>query len=253
MNSIFKYILKNALRDRLYIGVFISLAAAFALSIFLGGAMLIEQKQTTATYIAGSSRIIITLGMILFVCLTTTRAFENKEIEFILSKAIARESFIIGYLGGFFLSAFLIFIPLTIAIFLFTKSQIFGLTIWLTTLFFELTIAICFSLLASLILKNPLAAIMSSLAFYAISRLMGIFVLAIQLPENFLLSGNKILPIILKMISIIFPRLDLFAQSVWLNYPLQDFTSLKIIFWQVLIYLPLLIFMSFHDFKKKQF
>lgn len=253
MKSILKYILKNGLRDRLYLGVFISLLIAFGVSIFLGSTMLVEQKQSAAAYIAGSSRVIIALGMILFVCLTVASAFENKEIEFILSKSISRESFILGYLIGFFLAAFLIFIPLATLMFFVTKTEFFGTLMWLVSLLCELAIVISFSLLAALILKNPLTAIMASFGFYVISRLMGIFVLAIDLPSNFSATGDHKLALVLKILSAVFPRLDLFAQSSWLNYGISDVTNLKIILWQSLIYIPLLIFMSFRDFKQKQF
>jgi len=253
MKSILGYILRNGLRDRLYLGVFITLVISFCLSIFLGSTMIVEQQQSTAAFIAGSSRAILTLGMLLFVCLSISRAFENKEIEFILSKAISREQFILAYLCGFFLAALLIFIPLIIAILTITKVEFFGLLIWSATLLSEILIVISFALLAALILRNPLAAIMATLAFYAISRLMGIFVLAIELPTNFRLTNDHVLAMILKIFSAIFPRLDLFAQSSWLSYPITDFTSLKIIFWQSLIYIPLLIAMAFHDFRKKQF
>lgn len=253
MKSILRYILANGLRDRLYLGLFITLIAAFSISIFLGSTMLVEQQQSTAAFIAGSSRAILALGMILFVCLSMGRAFENKEIEFILSKSISRETFILSYLSGFFLAAFLIFIPLVIAILITCKIEILGLAIWSASLLSELLIVISFSLLAALILKNPLSAIMASCGFYAISRLMGIFVMAIELPTDFSSAKNHLLATILKIFSATFPRLDLFAQSSWLNYPIHDFASLKIILWQSLIYIPLLIFMSFHDFKKKQF
>lgn len=253
MKSILGYILRNGLRDRLYLGIFITLIIAFCLSIFLGSTMIVEQQQNTSAFIAGSSRAILALGMILFVCLSVSRSFENKEVEFILSKSISRQAFILAYLIGFFLAALLIFIPLIAAILIVTKAQIFGLLLWSASLLGELTIVMAFALLASLILKNPLAAIMASLSFYAISRLMGIFVLAIELPDNFLFAKSHILALILKIFSAVFPRLDLFAQSSWLNYPITDFTSLKIILWQSAVYIPLLIFMSFHDFKKKQF
>jgi ABC-type transport system involved in multi-copper enzyme maturation permease subunit len=111
MKAILKYILKNGVRDRLYIGIFISLIISFAVSVFLGSTMLVEQQQTTTVYIAGSSRVIFAVGMILFVCLSMSRAFENKEVEFILSKSISRQQFLMAYLSGFFLTILLIFIP----------------------------------------------------------------------------------------------------------------------------------------------
>ena len=253
MIPILQYILRNGLRDRLYLGLFTTLIIAFSISIFLGGTMLVEQQQSISAYIAGSSRTILAIGMILFVCLSINRAFENKEIEFILSKSISREHFIIGYLTGFFLATILIFLPLLAAILIVTETDKMGLAAWSVTLLLEVLIIICFSLLASLILKNSFSAIMASFGFYIISRLMGVFVMAIEIPRNLIDAQNHFLATGLKLLSALFPRLDLFAQSSWLSYGIKDYNNLKIIFWQSTIYIPLMIFMAFHDFKKKQF
>ncbi len=115
---------------------------------------------------------------------------------------------------------------------------------------------IVFSLLTSLILKNSFSSIMATLGFYAIARLMGMYVMAIELPNisqtNFEFSA-KSFALVLKVLSAIFPRLDLFGQSSWLNYGVQDFSTVKVVLLQSAIYIPLMIFMAFHDFKKKQF
>ena len=256
MKSILKYILLSGTRDKLYLGLFISLIIAFSLSIFLGSTAMVEQQQMTTAYISGLSRGVLVIGTILFVCLNMNRAFENKEVEFILSKAISREQFILSYLIGFFVSILMILIPLIVAIFFVTKSDKFGLLMWSLSLLSELMIVICFSLLASLILKNSFSSILASLGFYIISRLMGMFVMAINLPKsvstNIELSTQSF-STILKFLSAIFPRLDLFGQSEWLTYGISDFWNLQVILVQSLIYIPLMIFMAFHDFKKKQF
>lgn len=184
MKSILKYILLSGTRDRLYLGLFISLIVTFSLSIFLGSTALVEEQQMTTVYIAGLSRGVLVVGMILFVCLNINRAFENKEVEFILSKAISREQFIFGYLGGFFIAAFLIILPLIMAILIVTKADKFGLLIWSLSLLSELMIMISFALLSSLILKNSFSSIMATAGFYIISRLMGMFVMAINLPAK---------------------------------------------------------------------
>jgi len=253
MKSILKYILLSAIRDKLYIGLSITLFASFCLSIFLGSSALVEQQEMTASYIAGSCRAILAIGIILFVCLNMNRAFENKEVEFIISKSISREAFVLGYILGFFIAAFLIFIPLNAAIFIVTKSNLIGLIAWSLSILLELMILISFSLLASLILKNSFSAIMASFGFYLISRMMGIFTLMIDLPSTLSEAKSNFLKVVLKLLSSIFPRLDLFAQSKWLNYGIKDFSSLNIVFVQAFIFILLIIFMSFHDFKKKQF
>ncbi len=256
MKSILKYILLSGTRDKLYLGLFISLIIAFSLSIFLGSTAMVEQQQMTTAYISGLSRGVLVIGTIIFVCLNMNRAFENKEVEFMLSKAISREHFILSYLIGFFVSILMILIPLIVAIFFATKADKFGLLMWSLSLLSELMIVICFSLLASLILKNSFSSILASLGFYIISRLMGMFVMAINLPKSVSTNiefSTQSFSTILKFLSAIFPRLDLFGQSEWLTYGISDFWNLQVILVQSLIYIPLMIFMAFHDFKKKQF
>jgi hypothetical protein len=140
-----------------------------------------------------------------------------------------------------------------IAILVVTQANKFGLLIWSASLLSELMIVISFALLASLILKNSFSAIMASFGFYMISRLMGVFVLAINLPQDIAQAKTQSLGFGLKLLSALFPRLDLFTQSDWLSYGVSGGSNLKIIFIQALIYIPLMIFMAFHDFKKKQF
>jgi ABC-type transport system involved in multi-copper enzyme maturation permease subunit len=254
MLSILKYILRNGLRDKLYLGLFITIAISLAIAIFLGSTMLVEQNQTRIVYFAGSCRTILSCGLILFVCITINRAFENKEIEFILSKAISREQFIIGYLLGFVVATIIILLPISIIAMLIFNICNLGLLYWFLTVLAENCIVICFALLSSLVLKNAFSAILSSFGFYAISRLMGMFVLAIELPERININSSNILAMSLKFLSVFFPRIDLYAQSSWLVYSNSiNSAELLIVFFQSIIYLPLLIFMSFHDFKKKQF
>ena len=130
MKSILKYILKNGLRDRLYLGLFISIAVAFAVSIFLGTTMLVEQNQSSIVYSLATTRTILSIGMILFVCINLNRAFENKEIEFILSKSISREKFVLAYLAGFFIANFLILLPITTLIYLIFPINKLGILFW---------------------------------------------------------------------------------------------------------------------------
>jgi hypothetical protein len=82
MISILQYILLTAIRDRLYVGLFLTLLVAFGISFVLGSATLAESFQTTIAYIAGSSRIIFAIGIILFVCFYVRKSFDNREVEF---------------------------------------------------------------------------------------------------------------------------------------------------------------------------
>ncbi len=254
MNAILKYILLTALRDKLYLGLFLILLSAFGVSCALGQASLVENIQASNSYIAGSSRMIFAVGIILFVCFYVHRAFENREVEFILSKSISRHKFICAYFLGFLLVAVLIILPIALLLLL-MKANLIGLVYWSLSLFLEALIIICFSLLAALILKSAVSAVLASLGFYIISRMMGFFVLTIKIPQSIddANSINLALRIVLKAISVLFPRLDLYGKSEWLVYGVINSVEIKIILIQSLIYIPLMIFMAFYDFNRKQF
>jgi len=254
MKSILKYIIKNGLKDKLYLGLFIAIFIAFGVSIFLGSTMLVEQNQSSLVFVLATVRTILSFGIILFVCINITRSFENKEIEFILSKSISRENFILGYLFGFFISALLILLPFSLLTCLIFKVNYIGMLTWFATTTIEILIVISFALLCSLMLKNSFSAIFSAIGFYILSRLMGMFVMAINFGDPVNVDSTRdSLGFGLKILSVIFPRLDLYSQSSWAVYGLGDNSFLQIIFIQSIIYLPLMIFMAFHDFKKKQF
>ena len=96
---------------------------------------------------------------------------------------------------------------------------------------------------------------LASLGFYILSRMMGFFVLTIKIPTEAsdIATLDRFLRAILKVISIVFPRLDLYGKSEWLIYGVTNFTDIYIILGQSMIYIPLMIFMAFYDFNRKQF
>ena len=253
MKSILKYVILTAIRDWLFVGLFISLTIAFGISSLLGSIALVERAETSLVYIAGSSRMIFVIGIILFVCFYIRKSFENKEVDFILSKSISRNKIILSYLLGFTLIASIILVPIAI-ILLFSHINKIGLLYWLISIIFEISIIINFAILTSLILKSAISSILASLGFYIISRMMAFFVLTVQIPKSLsnINDFNSFLELILKILSIVFPRIDLFTKSDWLIYGVAN-AHMTTILIQSLIYIPLLIFMSFYDFNKKQF
>ncbi|MDA0901966.1 MAG: hypothetical protein O3B09_00960 [Proteobacteria bacterium] len=254
MISILKYIFLTASRDWLYLGLLIILVAAFGISSLLGSTALAEQQEMSIVYISGSSRMILAIGIILFVCFHIRRSFDNKEVEFALSKSISRHKFILSYLLGFILVGLIILLPIITLLF-FSNVDKIGLLYWSLSIIFELLIIMTFSILASLILSSAVSAVLASLGFYVISRMMAFFVFTAKIPQttNEIANTQLFLKALLKFLSAIFPRLDLFAKSDWLIYGVSNFSEINIIIAQSLIYIPLLIFMSFYDFSKKQF
>lgn len=254
MKTILKYILLSAVRDWLFIGLFLAIISAFAISNLIGYTAITEQLSMQLITFAGTSKLILVCGMIIFICFHINKSFENKEISFMLSKSISREKFIFSYWLGFNIIAFIFILQIALIILIFNKFNFLGYAQWLLSISFEIMIISTFSILASFILNSAVFAVFLSAGFYLISKLMGFFI-----NMMFLSSTNKIYSIfldivqsLLRFISSIIPRLDLFGQTKWLIYG-PDMNVLKIILIQSIIYIPIIFIMAFYDFRRKQF
>ena len=258
MLSIMRYTMITALRDFLFIGLLAVILIAIFISVFLGSTALTEQHQMTTAYVSGSTRFILALGLVIFVCFHVKRLFDNKEIEFILSKPISRKSFVFSYWLAFALLSLVLAIALSIFICLFTKPDLTGLLFWSISLICEGFLIIAFAMVSSLILRSAVASVLSTLSFYFLSRMMGFFVVAIKQPFNTNVPPlNSMIEWVsewfLEITSMVLPRLDLFAKTKWLIYGIENQQEIVVFLLQSLIYIPLLLTMAIIDFNRKQF
>ncbi len=255
MKTIIRYTLITALRDWLFLGLILIVGMAYGLSVFTGSTALVEQSQMSIAYFAGSSRIVLLVGLIVFVCFHVRRLFDNREIESMLSKPISRGSFVVAYWLGFVILALAAIIPVLIIMLAIYTPDPVGLAYWASSLVLEISLVLAFALVAALILNSAVSAVMASFAFYFVSRLMGFFSAALEQPTSLLTNGNtgEFLGVILKCISAIIPRLDLYAKSNWLIYGVGDQSDLWVFQAQSLVFIALLLSMAVFDFKRKQF
>ncbi|MDD2839952.1 MAG: hypothetical protein PHY80_02360 [Rickettsiales bacterium] len=255
MKTLFKFILLTGLRDKLYLSILIILAGVFGVSNLVGFSALSEEAKMQLVYFAFLSRLVIVCGMILFICFYINKSFENKEIDFILAKPISRNTLIFSYWASFTLISFILIIPTIVVISFFTKQNVVGLLWWGISVVLELMIVSTFAIVSSLILKSAVVSILASMSFYFIGRMMGFFVYSINLPNNVEVVKNwqTLSEAILKFISSIFPRLDLFGKTEWLVYGVSNYNDVYIILLQSLVYIPLMLFVAFYDFGRKQF
>lgn len=248
-----KYILLTALRDRLFIALFVSVFLALGVSIFLGSTALVENAQAKNVYIAGSTRAIIIVGLIVFVCFHVRTAFDNKEIELMLSRPISRFTFITSYWVGFLVVAAILVSALLIAFASLLYVPTNGLLIWGTSLFLECAIMIAFALFAALILRSAVSSVLLCFGFYLMSRIMGFFLNIIDQPHLFKDTLGTVIGFLLEVVSAILPRLDLFADSELLIYPIPEDVNMEMFLMQTVIIVPILLIMAYLDFRRKQF
>ena len=252
--AIIRYTLITSTRDLLYSGMFALILIAVGVSAFLGSTALAEQQQMMITYAAGSIRVIINVGLVMFVCFHVARMLENKEISFILSKPVSRSSFVISYWSALVCIAFIVVIFSGLILTSFSGLRIPGLFMWTSSLLCEAVILMAFALSLTLITESSIVSALSTFLFYTLARMIGFFIVVEE--ANLLYSPGLMGRIAFKFmnaISMILPRLDMFGKSAWLIYEITDKREM---FWypaQSLAYIPLLLFVSVYDINKKQF
>lgn len=247
-----RYILITALRDWLFIGLFGFIIVASVISAILGSTSFIEEQEMTLSYAAGSSRIILMLGVIIFTCFHIRSAFDSKEIDVILSRPISRTNIILAYWLGFTFVGLLLVFPTIIVIALIGVKSWAGFFIWSLSLALEMALVIALALFSAFTLRSAVASVMACMGIYVLSRMMAFFVITAESPA-FAQSKLVIFKYILQFISTIVPRLDFFTKSQWLIYSIDSSRDWQLFVAQALIFVPLLLLAAIADFRRKQF
>lgn len=258
MLTLMRYVLLTAMRDRLFMGLWVVVVLVYGLAIFIGNTALSEQSAMAVALFAGASRIVLVIGLTVFACFHVQRAFDYREIDAILAKPISRTQFVGGYAAGFSVLAGMMLIPVMCLCVTFSQTwtQGMGLLIWGSSLLLEAMIVVIFGLLTALIIRSAFASVLATCGFYIIARLIGFFLAAMENPTSMIGNGDKwqqLLLGILKVVSTVIPRLDLFARSEWLLYGINKPEDVGLFFLQAVIFIGLLLSMAVYDLKRKQF
>jgi ABC-type transport system involved in multi-copper enzyme maturation permease subunit len=260
MASIIEYIMLTARRDWLFLGVFILMVLVILGGVIIGGTSVVEQTQTVTALVAGSVRYLMVFGISLFTCFHIKRSFDNREIDFFLSKPITRTKFVISYLIG--ISVIMLGMVIPTIIFMMSVKQLglfYGLHMnylaWGLSLIMEMIIVVSFAIFASLLLKSSIAAMLATMGFYLFSRIVGYFFTMVSNPAAVGKTTilGKLSSKIMWLLSMIFPRLDQFTQSEWLIYGVSNWSEYAIFLGSGLIYVTLITLMSLFDFRRHEF
>ncbi len=254
MFSNIRYVLLTATRDRLFFGLLIAVLAAAYVSSVLGSTALLEPEQMTLSFTAASARVIIMVGLIVFIGFHMKNAFEAREIDVLLSRPISRTSLVLSYWLGFAVVAALLVIPTVALVALLGIINQTGFLLWSVSLMLEALLVISLALFTALTLRSGVATVLASLAMYTLSRMMGFFLITTK--AGMLFQANEVnigAKWLLAGVSAIVPRLDFYAKSQWLIYGPKSYEDLTLFLAQSAIFIPLLVAASVIDFKRKQF
>ena len=95
MLSNIRYVLLTAMRDRLFLGLLAGVLAAAYISGVLGSTAMLEPEQMTLSFTASSARVILMVGIIVFIGFHMRNAFDAREIDVLLSRPISRTSLVL--------------------------------------------------------------------------------------------------------------------------------------------------------------
>jgi len=167
-----KHHLTAAIKDRLFIGLFVLAAVGISLSIFLGSSAITETDQFSLVFAAGGLRIGALLTLVLFTVFYIRRSFDSHTVEYLLSKPISRLQFLLSYTIALSLLAFVISVFISASLIALPgNTPISSIAFWSISIFAELVVMVNVALFFSLMLSSAVSASMMSIAFYVLSRL----------------------------------------------------------------------------------
>ncbi len=211
-----QYVLKAALRDRVFTGLIILFFICVLLSLFFGAAALVEKHQFIGVFAAYSLRLTGVLGLVLFTVFYIRRSVEAHDVEFLLARPISRPVLILSYAAAFSFLAFLFAVISGLLLLGLGIKPGMGLLLWLLSIAAENMIMVNVAMFFALSLSSATGAAMATGGFYVLSRMTGQILGIIDGGDA--TFGAHILGGIMQVVSIAMPRLDLLGQSSWILY-----------------------------------
>lgn len=247
-----KYVLTAAIRDRLLLGFLLILFVGMSLSVFLGSSAITEKDQFSLIFAASGLRIGGNITLILFTVFYLRRAFESRDIEYLLSRPITKLQFLTAHFLAFSILALLTSLLITVALMAMpSASGEPSFLFWWVSFWVELNIMVVIGLFFSLVLSSAVTAALCSFAFYLLGRLIGDILGIIEVSNH--LGVFQIMEKVMLIISVFVPRFDLMGQSVWLLYGAEGDINLSFILTQGFVFCGLVFGAALLDLKKRQF
>lgn len=248
-----KYVMMAALRDRLVLSLMVLVVVGAALSLSLGSAALIEYDQFSLVFAAGGLRFAGVVGLVLFVVFYMRRSFDNKDVEFLLSRPISRGAFILSHAVAFSILATALAVAVVLALVMVSPLAVgSGHMLWGFSIIVEFILIANAALFFSMVLTSAAGAALAVFGLYVLARLMG-QLLGIAAVGGGIL-GVPVLRAGMDVVSMVIPRFDLLAQTSWLIYPdLPVSVGYGFIAMQGAVYGALLIVAAVIDLRRRQF
>lgn len=252
---LWRYVMTAVLRDRVIQLMIVMMLLGMSSAIFLGNTAVVEKRQFSVAMAGTILRMVSVLGLVTFICFFVRRAFESREIDYLLATPLTRHRLLVSFAAAFITVSLILTIAMSLIIFMISKKTFSeGWLIWSSSVFVELSITAMIALFFSIALKSATVSVLGSLGYYSLARMLGamigIITTKLQLGPNVV---HKTIDGIVWVISFVTPRFDLMAQSAWLVYGDAAGVALWILPVQFIVFVALFFAASAFDLRRSQF
>ena len=244
-------LLREAVFEKLHWQFMVILSAAFSIGYFAAELALTAADDLQIGMSAEFLRLFVIFIFIIFIVSSSIREFEEGRVAQWLAGPIPRWVYWLGRA----LAVAILALVLSIAsafVLLVINSSVFIMT-WAVSFFLELVLVGLAAIFFSFSLRHLAPAISVVLGFYIIARILDSFLVIItnSLSLNHALLTTQFFDGFIRMLAMIVPALDQFAQSSWLLSQVQG-NVLPMLFLEALIYALLLAAVSLFDLYRKE-
>lgn len=207
-----RYTLLEAMRNRLLWLLVAALAAALIAAAFLQEVAITEAARVQASVIAAGMRLFAVFLVAAFVVTAVVREMNDKVLEVLLAKPMARAAWLLGRGMGFITVAAAVAAAASLP--LWPLGDPLGVAAWTTSLFLELAIVAAAALFCVLTLNQVVTALAAVLGFYLLARTMAA-VQIIAAAAGAASWGDRVTGRVVDAIATLLPALDRMTQTAW--------------------------------------
>ena len=252
MAATLRTILLIARRDRLFVALLIAIILAAVVSAGLGSAAIVEQTEMALVFAGASIRLVVVLGLVIFVLFSLARLFASGEVALMMSRPLTRTRFVVAGWAGYGCVALVLLVPACAAIWLVGPPPLDGFLLWGLSLVLEASLMVAVALFFGLALASPVSAAVVVLGFYVLARMTRFFIAILDAAwadqtGAFAMFAEGALTVI----SAVVPRLDLFGRTEWLVHGAAHLPADWLMLVQWAVYLPLVLAATAFDFRRK--
>lgn len=247
-----RYIVLVARRDRLFGALCLTIFVAAGLAAMLGSAALVEQAEMALSFAAAATRLVLVVGLAVFVPFSVHRLFESGELSLILSRPMTRARLVVSAALGYGGVALFLALPVWLSVWLVGPPPAEGFSVWAVSLVLEASLVVAGALFFSLSLASPVASTIATLGFYALARMAPFLVGILDAGWAAQVGAvGALLDFTMTGIAALMPRIDLFARTDWLIQGAATGRDAGLMLLQWLVYLPLLLAAAIFDFRRR--